>query len=487
MTISNNHKRKGIAILWVMIFAMALVAFLALVIDVARICVVGHQLHNAADAAALAGARYVIWDPNSTTKIIARKKALEYAEYNFANQLPVKLHLNTGNDPDGDIVIGRYTMQNRTFTPNLNTPNAMKVVARMGTQDSSVPPISKNTPLPLIFGRMFKVGDVSIRKYAIAIIYGGTGAGLIALADRPVDKNGKPIPGLEFNSGGLDVENGAIHINAEWPWTNGQLAGLSINGQPDFNAEEINVVGDAYWTGGFDPVDDINYADDIASLNTGTDPIQDPLGDLPEPTYSTATDLGTISAAGTYSPGYYSGGIETTGGPIYLEPGIYHLGGGTGKGGLVIGGSTDFYADGVMFHILPDHTNADGIYIEPGKIDIDGTGNVHISAIDLDDSDLSDTNDTIVYPPDSRLPTYEAVAIFQSRDNTEPARIIGTGLLDLYGTIYLPVNHLTLGGEGDGFGNQLIAASITISGTGIIKINYLGDEPAVANKSTLVE
>ena len=52
-------KRRGIAYIWVAAVFLILALLVGLVLDVSRIFYVAHQLHNAADAAALAGARVV--------------------------------------------------------------------------------------------------------------------------------------------------------------------------------------------------------------------------------------------------------------------------------------------------------------------------------------------------------------------------------------------------------------------------------------------
>ena len=357
-------------------------------------------------------------------------------------------------------------MMLRTFTPTLDRPNAMKVVSRKDGQS--------NPRLRLVFGPIFGFAERNnIQKYAIAMIYGATGAGLIALDDFP-DR-----PGLYLNGNfNLDVNDGAIQVNSI------NADALEIDGQPRIQADEINIVGEYATNTGYDyPLDDAGIP---VPVNEGADRIPDPLCPtvdqcLPEPAYNPAADRSVTAPAdgstlkiteGNHilQPGYYPGGFIITGGNVVLQPGIYHLGGGpTGNGGLVIGGSTNFTADGVMFHI-----------VDNGKVDIAGTGNVHVTPIDLANTDIT-------YPSDPRLGTYENIAIFQSRTNTSDARIVGNSLLDLGGTLYFPENHLDLRGEGDGFGNQLIASTIDVRGSGTITINYLGDAPAVANKSFLVE
>jgi Flp pilus assembly protein TadG len=146
-------KHRGIGLVWTVAFLLALIAIGGLVIDASRVYITGHQLQNAADASALAGARYVAWDPNSATKIAARLEALEYSQANKAANLAVNLDLNTPNAPAGDIVIGIYNPNQPNpllrFTPMstsdmLNrSPNAMKIVTRKDdAQNPSFPSFS---------------------------------------------------------------------------------------------------------------------------------------------------------------------------------------------------------------------------------------------------------------------------------------------------------------------------------------------------------
>ena len=81
---------------------------------------------------------------------------------------------------------------------------------------------------------------------------------------------------------------------------------------------------------------------------------------------------------------------------------------------------------------------------------------------------------------------YTGIAIYQDRGNYNDASIHGTGDLDIVGTIYFPQNHVLITGTGDGFGTQLIANTIEISGHGDIQINYDGRNPFPANRAILV-
>ena len=64
---NRNNKRKGIAVVWMAFFFFFILGIMALMLDFGRAYLAVHQVQNAADAAALAGVRFVplVYDPNS--------------------------------------------------------------------------------------------------------------------------------------------------------------------------------------------------------------------------------------------------------------------------------------------------------------------------------------------------------------------------------------------------------------------------------------
>jgi len=422
----NRH--YGIAMAWMIIFMVLFVAIIGLATDTARIWLVAHKLQNAADGAAMAAAQLVKFDQEG-----ARQAAINLASTVQIGEDPVQLNYNGSNDPEGDIVFGRYDRDTHTFTPNLDYTNAVKIVARR-TETSLGGPVS------LIFGSLFGVGESNVSRYAIAINAGVTGAGLIAL-----DRNAECALNVWGNAI-LDVKGGDIQVNSA------SESGACFQGSVTIETPQLNVKGNVKIQGG------ANVTGDIVPNHPQ---ILDPLKDLPDLSYDTSDDWGVINTAGTYSPGYYSGGINLTGNDVVnLEPGIYILDG----IGLNIGGGTNFIAEGVMFYL-----------VGAGAVEIGGTGLVRVT------------------PPDPDVHTfpgadiYESVSFFQARDNLNDALIIGTSNLDLQGTIYFPSNHLSLGGTGDGFGNQLIVNTIDIFGDGEKSIEYDGRNPAPGTKSFIIE
>lgn len=450
---TNPPRRRGIAILWVTVFLIAFIAISGLLLDAARVYLVSHQLQNAADAAALAGARYVVDPASSPPGNSARLQAQTYALANDAAKTAVNIDLTpdnggqaiqnivlTGINHPGDVIIGRYIRQSQTFIPTMNNPNAMKVVTRK--DDVS------NQKLPLLFGSIFGTGFSNIQRYAIAQIYNASGAAVIALSN---DETGLYLHGTP------DVQianDGSIYANSV------EVDAVDLRGTPETDVAEINVVGNVSIKGGYDLENDFTYDGIPATVNTGVDPIEDPYAGLSD-AYSTMPDLGTIAEAGTidapkvYTPGYYSGGIEKPdSGYITLLPGIYHLGGSSNKGGINIpNAQCAITANEVMLHVVS------------GSVNIQG-GNFTLS------------------PPTSG--DYAGISIFQSPENTNDATINGNGMLNMTGVLYFPNNHLSVSGNGDTLGTQLVADTIEISGTGTINIPWEGS-PEIVNKSYLVE
>jgi len=422
--------QQGIAHIWVVLVIMVIIGFVGISIDMGYLVVVGQQLQIGADAAALAGAQQV-----RTDVVAARAAAVNVGLANRAAGAPIELDSNDANAADGDIVVGRYDRDIGAFDPDATALNAVKVVARR--TDTSL-----GGSVSLLFGPAFGVDTANMARWAIAMVGGGTGSGLIVLAD------GEECALNIWGSVGVDVDNGAVQVNST------DDCASCFQGSMTLYADEINSVGGICTTG-------------VPTLppdqNTSVDPVPDPLAFLPEPTWDPANDFGTVAVTGgetvTLVPGYYSGGISINNGSMTLEPGIYIVDG----VGLEVTGSADFFAEGVMIFITGT-----------GHLDLTGGGVVRMT------------------PPDPELysypdvDTYEGVTIFQARDNTNPARIIGTSLMDLEGTYYFPSNHVELGGNATKFGNQLIAYTMEIFGNGQLIVNYDGRFPAPGSRVFLV-
>ena len=467
VVLSPKHLRhQGFAYIWAVVFMLLIILLVGLSLDTAKVSLVINQLQNAADAAALAGANIVKTDRSG-----AREQAQIIAGLNFADETAVVLDLNIENYPDGDIVIGWYNRETRTFTPALgdsDAVNAMVVIAPR-TQE-------RGESVSLNFGSIANVDTVDLAGnwqmksgiYAIAMCAGGTGAGLVALAPTGV--------GLYMNGNfTLDVStidpalpsDGEIQVNSE-SWNAVDIDGTSTQ----VEASAMNIYGGI----------DISSNYDLGvPYSTGVPPIPDPLAWLPPPTWNPLDDKSpgtgnTIiineqqpdGSDYVFTEGYYSGGFNINSSDpnnppnVRFGPGIYILDGrSTGlKAGLVVGGNANVYSDRAMFYITGD-----------GILSIQGNGEIQAT------------------PPTSEISaTYEGVTIFQDRDNTNEALIKGTADLELDGTLYFPTaDPVNIRGGGWGFGNQLIGYRFDIRGQGVVGINYDGRNRAPVTISFLVE
>jgi hypothetical protein len=441
------NTKRGVVYVWVAISALVMMLFLGIAVDMGHVALALQQLQNAADAAALAGARTVRHDSESSRNDslpLVRDAALALAHANPTYHVPVDLDRNDANAPGGDVVLGRFDRETGAFRPTTRAVRAVKVVARRT-------PDSLDGPLPLLFGPIVNVLNVNITRTAIAMAEGGTGSGIIALnRTEPCTLH---IQGSVF----LDLENGAAQVDSSDP-----CAFCVTGNSSDTNAPEINVVGGAC-TGPNDQFDEM--------ITENSPYIADPLADLPDPP-PCGPERGAVKITGaeTYVllPGTYSSGIEMTnsGAILILEPGIYCL---DGVGLQIKGGNLG--ALGVMFYVF-DSTPADNA---ESAVYLGGNGVLRITPPDPD---------VYNYPGAA---TYEGVSIFQARANTNESTIIGTNLMDLDGTLYFPSAHLELGGTGEGFGNQLIADTLEIFGTGNISIQYDGRDPAPGVVAFLVQ
>jgi hypothetical protein len=108
--------RKGTVAVIIAIASFVFVGLAALAIDLGHLFVVRNELQNAADAGALAGARF-LYDVNGiAVNSSANIDAYNAAISNRSDQVPVDVHWSGGNS--GDIQRGHWCFATRTFTPN---------------------------------------------------------------------------------------------------------------------------------------------------------------------------------------------------------------------------------------------------------------------------------------------------------------------------------------------------------------------------------
>jgi hypothetical protein len=250
-------------LVWSAVFMLVMVGILGLSLDWAKIRFNEHELHNAADAAALAGAQFVKF-PGGQPR--ARATAIALAAGNNAESLSVSVADNPDNAPTGEVIIGRWIQQRREFNPTTDGPNAMRVVGRrMGERDDA--PV-----FHLIWGPAFKSTSAHRWRYATAMSQGSSGAGYLAILLNPPEKTGILVGG-----------GSVIHVNGGDIQDNSQSLGnpreaFRASGSFTVDCQELNVCGDVY-----PPADDAYWQSVDYSVNPNTRvPLPDPLVNVPD-------------------------------------------------------------------------------------------------------------------------------------------------------------------------------------------------------------
>ena len=113
---SPLHNQKGVSAVVIAICLFMLVGFLALAIDTSHIIVARNELQNAADAGALAGARYLYTADMSSVNSDANQIAYNASVANASDQAPVEVYDPLTNADD--VQRGHWSFKASTFTPN---------------------------------------------------------------------------------------------------------------------------------------------------------------------------------------------------------------------------------------------------------------------------------------------------------------------------------------------------------------------------------
>ena len=428
------HRRRGVASIWVAAVFIVIIGLAGLATDTAYVVLMGHQLQNVADAAALAAAQEL-----RSGRLEARVAAVQIGQANSVAGKAVFL-------ADGDIAIGWYDRQARRFNATPGPANAVRVVARR-TQGSL------NGALPLTFGPLFGVKRIDLVRVAIAALGGGAPPGLITLApdetcalfltgDVRLDLRSE-----ETNTGEANAPRRSIQVNSDQP------RALCVTGQAEIGADFIDVVGQALRPARlrFEGV-----------IRTERPVLEDPLRALPEPTWNKAADRGMVTIddgnLAPLPPGYYSGGIVINNGLVELQSGVYVLDG----EGLAVRGNSTLLADGVMIFL-----------VGTGRLELSSIGPIRITPIGADGFVPATWDFTT--PPAS---VYEGISVFQARDNERAAEIIGTPRLEVAGILYLPAAHLEVRNATGQLASQVIAWTARFSGMTDIAIDALGGRGA---------
>ncbi|WP_321961868.1 pilus assembly protein TadG-related protein [Paraburkholderia sp. J7] len=266
-----SRREKGTVAIQVAVFLTMLLFAAAIAIDIGRWVVVRHQLQNAADAAALAGAHTLpgqlaasavpaTWTAATTA---ADTAATQYAGDNSANGKAASAQT---------ILVGYYDVAN---VPAANVPTSLSQTITSPTDKPAVlvtVGLAGGKNLPLTLGQMFGVTSVQASATAVAII-SAPGTALpgvlfpIAMNQCVYQnpsywKNGQPIAGQEIQLGngamtGYAPLSNCTGVAAQWtaltldsnPGAYGPCSGMSPSSVPTIDCLMTNGNGPSLTVG----------------------------------------------------------------------------------------------------------------------------------------------------------------------------------------------------------------------------------------------
>jgi Flp pilus assembly protein TadG len=226
--------QKGLSFTIVALMLFVIMGFTALSVELSNIYGVLNELHNAADAGALAGARFLYNDDGTQVNAGANQIAYDAATANRAQSesgtIAVDVNWASGQNTGANVDVqrGHWSFATRTFTANdtLAPPdlwnrttaeldadptfiNAVRVVARR-----------QQTPTASFFARIFGINEFILSRQAVAYL-GFAGSLTPGEADQPIAICRQSIlneydeyscaAGRMINSGG-----GTTHNSGAW-------------------------------------------------------------------------------------------------------------------------------------------------------------------------------------------------------------------------------------------------------------------------------
>ncbi len=228
---------------------------------------------------------------------------------------------------------------------------------------------------------------------------------------------------------------------------------LSVSGSSSLHSTQILINGGTYSVGGSSVVS--------PTPNTSGGSVTDPLASLAMPSVGscdyTNRSIGS-SAHVTISPGVYCGGLRVSGSSLVtLNSGIYTMNG----GGLVVTSSSTLSGTDVLIF----NTGQSGQ--TPAPISIDASSVINLSA------------------PTSGA--YQGILFMQDRGISYSGTNVITGSSTVYtGTMYFPSTALSYGGSSSGTYTALIAKTLTLTGSSVIRNDPTGSHTGLAHKVTSI-
>lgn len=187
LTLRLKNERGATAVI-VSILMVVFIGFTALSVDVGHLYVAHNELQNAADAGALAGARFLYTADGASVNAGADTIAHNAAVANMSERLAVEVDL-----PAGDVQRGHWSFTTRTFTPNDSLAPVSffgKSFNRIDTDPDFINAVRQivrreTTPVASYFARIFGMESFSMQARAVAHI-GFAGSLNVGEADLPI-------------------------------------------------------------------------------------------------------------------------------------------------------------------------------------------------------------------------------------------------------------------------------------------------------------
>lgn len=457
---STTETRRGQTLV---IFALSLVVLMsmaALAFDVGQVMLSKRAQQNAADAAALAGARYIAVSSCKSSPSLTNPACAPA----IAAALRVA-QLNGYGDGATNCASGCATMDPKVTVKIPPGPEAVEYDGAPGAIEVQI-----GSDHPSIFAGVLGIKDWKVGSGAVAANQVDIALNFSFLA---LDPNCPSVVLSGANGSGLTA-GGNVQVDATCP------GGLKIQGNSSITVTSgaCDVSGSSIQTGGNATVN--------CTVNTNQPVIPDPLAGLPAPTMpalaaapvnvdnpaapppsgcpSTLAAPATCQFSSSYAgtrwrlfPGTYPGGLKLLAGTFYLEPGIYYIAGGgfaAGGNGVIVdsvdAGTTNV-GGGILIYNTSDlvpGTPCSGVACG-GPITLDGSSAV------------------ITLLPYQSDP-YKGMVIFQDRKLNATITLNGSGSnLNVTGTIYAPLALVKVNGSNStATDTQVIAYDFQFNGNG---------------------
>lgn len=455
--LSTTERERGQVLVLFVGGLVTVLILAALAFDAGVMILERRDQQNAADAAALAGARYLpaqagaaraaatsvaqengFSDGDGTETVVVTIPAASGEYQGLPGTVEVRISSTRPSVFAGIMGIAGWPVGARAVAINQDGVVSGYSILALEPEDCKAMQVTGQ-------GDVLAYGDIQVNSTCAtgAMNVGGQGNIAVKIPGGACNVVGPPPDGLDVDGGGsfTCVENEGAKAIPD------PLAGLPVPAQPGLPKAAVQVSG---------------ALEDVPDGCPGSEPDQatadDPVGcQFPSKYKNTAWRL---------FPGLYPGGIKLQGGKFYLEPGIYYLGGGgleiTGNDTMTVSvaaGGTSGPAGGVMFY----NTGIPGSPI--GPISLNG------ASADINLYPLADGS------------RWSGLVIFQDRDaniNGDDVTINGSDSdMNLRGTIYVASGDVKVNGNtGTMIMDQVIALTYLVNGGGGT-IQALNDEDFV--------